>query len=163
MRELAEMFVKAGCADVRTYIQSGNVVFRAASGVLQSLPERITTQIAKRFGYRIPVVLRTAEELGAVIRNNPFVLKAGISEKTLHVYFLADMPYARNVANLDPHRSPLDDFHVRGREVYMVLPNGMARSKLTNSYFDSKLSTTSTARNWNTVLRLFDLTTADNT
>jgi uncharacterized protein (DUF1697 family) len=160
MSELAGMFVKAGCADVRTYIQSGNVIFRTDGGILQSLHERIAGEIAKRFGYRIPVVLRTAEELGGVIRSNPF-LKAGVSEKALHVYFLAHAPDARNVASLDPHRSPPDQFQVRGREVYMLLPNGTARSKLTNSYFDSKLSTTSTARNWNTVLKLFDLMRAD--
>ncbi len=67
-------------------------------------------------------------------------------------YFLADLPTADAIKNLDPKRSAPDDFRVFGREVYLHLPNGMARTKLTNAYFDSKLSTVATARNWATVL-----------
>jgi len=61
------------------------------------------------------------------------------------------------VAGLDPGRSPPDEFVVRGREIYLRFPGGVARSKLTNAYFDSKLATTSTVRNWRTVLKLLDL------
>ena len=61
------------------------------------------------------------------------------------------------VEKLDPDRSPPDAFHVRGQEVYLHLPNGVANSKLTNAYFDSKLATTSTSRNWRTVTKLLDL------
>ncbi len=156
MRELTEMFATAGCSDVRTYIQSGNVVFRAAPTLLGGFSDRITKQIAGRFGCKTPVILRTAKQLGDTIRNNPFV-KAGADEKTLHVYFLADVPKAQDVGKLDPGRSRPDAFIVHNREIYLHLPNGMARTKLTNAYFDSKLATTSTARNWRTVLKLFEL------
>ncbi len=100
--------------------------------------------------------MRTAAQIGEVIRNNPFV-EAGAAEDTLHVLFLADQPSARSVDDLDPDRSPSDVFIVRGREVYLRLPNGVARTKLTNDYFDAKLATTSTARNWRTVTKLFEL------
>jgi uncharacterized protein (DUF1697 family) len=158
MKDLIEMFVKAGCTDVRTYIQSGNVVFNAAPGVAERLPGLITAHIAKSLGYRTPVVLRTAEQLGDVVRKNPF-LEMGAAEETLHVMFLADLPSARGVEGLDPNRSVPDAFIVRGQEVYLQLPNGVARSKLTNDYFDSKLVTTSTARNWRTVIKLLGLMT----
>jgi len=75
------------------------------------------------------------------------------------VLFLADLPARRSVDDLDPGRSPSDEFAVRGQEVYLRLPNGVARSKLTNAYFDSKLATTSTGRNWRTVTKLFELAT----
>jgi len=156
MKDLIEMFVEAGCDNVQTYIQSGNVIFRAAPTVTARLPGLITTQIAKRFGYRTPVVLRTAEQLGDVIVNNPF-LQAGAAEETLHVLFLEDRPSPRLVNDLDPHRSPSDAFIVRGQEVYLQLPHGVARTKLTNDYFDSKLTTTSTGRNWRTVTKLLEL------
>jgi uncharacterized protein (DUF1697 family) len=156
MRELAEMFVGVGCAEVRTYIQSGNVIFRAAPNRLEALPGRITKQIAERFGYSTPVILRTAEQIGDAIRNNPFA-KAGADEKMLHVYFLSGAPKAQDVAKLDPKRSEPDAFVVHNREIYLHLPNGMARTKLTNAYFDTKLATTSTGRNWRTVLTLFEL------
>jgi len=156
MTDLAQMFVEAGCADVRTFIQSGNVIFKASPSKLERLPALIAKRIAERVGFKIPVVLRTAEQLGETIQNNPF-LKAGAAEETLHVYFLASLPDARSVTGLDPARSLPDAFSVRGRDVYVQLPNGMARTKLSNAYFDSRLATISTARNWRTVLKLFEL------
>ncbi len=156
MKDLAELFAAAGCSDVRTFIQSGNVIFNTNPRAAQGLADLITRRIEESAGYRIPVVLRTAEELGAAIRGNPFIA-AGADEKTLHVYFLSTLPNAREVAALDPERSLPDTFAVRGREIYVQLPNGMARTKLTNAYFDSRLSTTSTARNWSTVLKLYEL------
>ena len=156
MTDLVQVFVEAGCTDVRTYIQSGNVIFNASQSKLEKLPGLIPKRILERFGYKIPVVLRTAEQLGETIQNNPF-LKTGAAEETLHVYFLAGMPDARNLTALDPARSAPDAFHVRGRDIYIQLPSGMARTKLSNAYFDSKLATISTARNWRTVLKLFEL------
>lgn len=153
------MFTEAGCRDVRTYIQSGNVVFSAAPGLAKRLPDLVSQRIADRFGYRVPVVWRTADEFRQVAVRNPF-LKSEADVDSLHVGFLADLPTPRDVAALDPKRSPGDSFKVRGRDIYLCLPNGMARTKLTNAYFDSKLETTSTFRNWRTVLKLLELTQA---
>ena len=76
------------------------------------------------------------------------------------VFFLADLPDRAHVEALDPNRSPGDEFAVMGREIFLHCPNGVARSKLTNSYFDSRLSTTSTGRNWRTVRKLLDMVDA---
>jgi len=155
MKDLAQMFSGAGCSNVRTYIQSGNVVFDTR-GSAPKTAAAITAEIEKRHGYRIPMVVRTSEQLLKTIRGNPF-LKAGAHEKTLYVYFLAHSPNTAAIAALDPARSAPDAFHVLGQEIYLHLPNGMGRSKLTNAYFDSKLSTTCTARNWATVLKLAEM------
>jgi uncharacterized protein (DUF1697 family) len=155
MKELVQMFSDAGCTGVRTYIQSGNVIFEAPSGAA-GIGDTVKAKIEKRHGYRIPVIIRTSEQLLATIRGNPF-LKAAVDEKWLHVYFLAHSPNTRAIATLDPARSAPDAFHVRGQEIYLHLPNGMGQSKLTNAYFDSKLSTTCTARNWATVLKLSEM------
>jgi len=162
MKDLAAIFEAAGCAEVRTYIQSGNVIFSAPAAVARKLPDQVTKAIEMRFGYRIPVIVRTSDELARAIRDNPF-LKTGTDERAkadeapLHIYFLADLPGAAAVAGLDATRSAPDVFHVKGREIYLHLPNGMARTKLTNAYFDSKLKTVSTARNWATVQKLFEM------
>jgi uncharacterized protein (DUF1697 family) len=156
MKDLTGMFVEAGCKNVQTYIQSGNVIFNAAPGVAARLADLISAQIAKRFGYRTPVVLRTRKQLGKVIANNPF-LAAGAPEDTLHVMFLAEVPSPPRVASLDPDRSLPDSFVVSGQEVFLRLPNGVARSKLTNAWFDAKLGTVSTGRNWRTVVKLFEM------
>jgi uncharacterized protein (DUF1697 family) len=156
MKDLIGIFAESGCEDVRSYIQSGNVIFGAAPGIAAELPGLVADRIADRFGYRTPVVLRTAEELAGVIARNPF-LGEGCAEDELHVYFLADRPDPDRVARLDPDRSPPDRFSVSGREIYLRLPDGMARTRLTNAYFDAKLATTSTARNWRTVTKLLEL------
>ncbi len=156
MRDLADMFVKAGCTDARTFIQSGNVLFKAPAKIAKQIGETVPEQIEKRFGHRPPILIRTAEQLAMVAANNPF-LEAGADEDTVHVLFLAAAPEAARVKSLDPARSSPDAFAVRGAEVYLHLPNGVARSKLTNAYFDSKLATISTGRNWRTVTTLLEM------
>jgi uncharacterized protein (DUF1697 family) len=156
MKELVGMFVAAGCGDVTSYIQSGNVVFSAEPKVAEGLASLIAARVEERFGLRVPVVLRTAAEMEAVVRGNPF-LKAEASDVTLHVCFLADLPDVDKVAALDVGRSAPDAFAVVGREIYMRLVKGVSGTKLTNAYFDSKLKTVSTMRNWRTVLKLREM------
>jgi uncharacterized protein (DUF1697 family) len=156
MKELAAMFRNLGCREVRTYIQSGNVVFQAETALARRVPALIAVAISAAYGFNVPVVTRTAVELGDVASNNPF-LKEGTDPKTLHVAFLMDQPGKPGIAALDPDRSPPDEYFVRGREIYLRCPNGVAGSKLTAQYFDSKLKTTSTARNWSTVLNLLEM------
>ena len=158
MKELVGMFVAAGCGDVVTYIQSGNVVFRAEAKVAEGLGLLIASRVEERFGLRVPVVLRTAAEMERVIRGNPFLL-AGAGEEMLHVCFLADLPSADRVTGLDAGRSAPDAFAVVGREIYMRLAKGVSGTKLTNAYFDSRLKTVSTMRNWRTVLKLAEMMT----
>ena len=158
MRQLTEMFIEAGCAEVRTYIQSGNVVFASTPGCAKRIPQLVSRGIAERFGFRAPVLLRSADELVRVAAGNPFLGgRSGADDRSLHVAFLAEAPDQRRIAALDPNRSPGDSFKVRGREIYLRLPNGVGRTKLTNAYLESTLATTSTLRNWRTVLKLLEM------
>ena len=157
MTSLVELFSEAGCKNVRTFIQSGNVVFTASPTTAARVADRVTSAIAVRFGYRTPVIVRTVEnDSRDVSLNNPYV-KSGIAPDQLYLMFLAEVPAPANVQRLDPGRSAPDAFQVRGQEIYLHLPKGVANSKLTNAYFDSTLSTTSTSRNWRTVTRLLGL------
>jgi uncharacterized protein (DUF1697 family) len=156
MKRLAELFTAAGCDDVRTYIQSGNVIFRATPDVAVALPEIISARILEDFGIRVPVVLRSSEQLAETIRDNPF-LPRGVDPETLHVLFLTDQPGSGLIEKLNPSRSPPDEFIALGGAVYLHLPNGVARTKLTNAYFDTTLKTIGTQRNWRTVTKLFTM------
>jgi uncharacterized protein (DUF1697 family) len=156
MKELVRLVSGLGGREVVTYIQSGNVVLRAEPAVAAELPARLREQLQAGFGLSVPVVMRTAEQLRQVAEGNPF-LAAGDDPASLHVYFLGERPGAERVAGLDPERSPGDRFVVQGREIYLSLPSGMGRSRLTNDYFDGRLGTVSTARNWRTVLKLLEL------
>ena len=160
MADLRAMFEAAGCDDVQTYIQSGNVVFRAEPVLATRIPTLIQSEIAASKGFQAPVVTRTAAEVDAVVSGNPF-LAAGADPARLHVGFLAEAPSAARIAELDPDRSPPDVFEVREREVYFHFPNGTARSKLTVDYFDRTLGTVCTMRNWRTVRKLLDMAGGD--
>ncbi len=153
MAVLVAAFEDAGCTDVRTYIQSGNVVFSAPARLLASLARELPRRIAERSGLDLPVVLRTADEIEEALERNPF-LAEGAAEDTLHLGFLREKPDAARVRSLDPERSPGDRFLVRGRELYLHLPGGVARTKLTSAWLDARLGTVVTVRNWRTVQKL---------
>jgi uncharacterized protein (DUF1697 family) len=176
MTALAKRFTDAGCKDVVTYINSGNVVFRASAALARKLPAVIATAITKHHALEVPIVIRTAAQLAAIIDSNPF-LAAKAPLKELYVGFLAKVPDAAAIAQLDQHyatlrvaarpgkagpfpkRSPPDEFRVIDGEIYLRYCNGAGTTKLTNAYFDAKLATVSTVRNWNTVLKLHALVT----
>lgn len=156
MKDLALIVAATGCDSVETFIQSGNVVFGATPKVAKSAAKLIEEGIRQRFDLAVPVVVRSVEQLNLAARANPF-LNSGGSEEFCHLMFLADQPDPGLVRQLDPDRSPPDRFIVRGNDIYLYLPNGSARTKLSNAYFDSKLKTVSTGRNWRTVCKLVEL------
>ncbi len=158
MADLRDIFSAAGYSAVRTYIQSGNVVFEAEEDLAERTPEIVTESIRRRFGYETVVVVRSREELRQVADSNPFDTSG--DPRFLQVAFLEHAPDAEAIARLDPQRSPPDAFAVRGRHVYLHYPAGVARSKLTNEYLAAQLQTASTMRNWRTVLRLLELAEA---
>lgn len=156
MKDLAAMFEAAGCRDVETYIQSGNAIFKTSPARAKNLRAALERALFAHLGNKIVLVLRTGAELRSIARANPF-LAAGADPDTLHVAFLVDAPSALQVAALDAGRSRPDAFAVRGREIYLHLPKGVAKTRLTNDYFDRTLKTTATVRNWRTVLALSEM------
>ena len=154
MATLAKIFADEKCVDVRTFIQSGNVIYDAPAKAAATVGERVARRIEKELGLDVPVVVRAADELAAVPKRNPFK-RAG--ENELHVMFLADAPTAAQARALDPQRSPGDELALVGRDLYLRLPNGVGRTKITNAYVDRTLGTVSTGRNWRTVLKLIEL------
>jgi uncharacterized protein (DUF1697 family) len=156
MKSLAEIFRNAGAEDIKTYIQSGNVLFRAAHP--DKIAAKVSAQILTDFSLKVPVITRSAAEIAAATTANPF-LQSGIDPSLLHVVFLAGQPSPEQIAKLDPTRSSPDEFALIGRDLYLHLPNGAALTKLTTTYFDATLKTTGTQRNWRTVLTLATMMT----
>lgn len=155
MKDLAAIFQKSGCSNVRTYIQSGNVIFECPTSV-RRLQQTVGSAIEDKFGFSPSLVLRRLGDLEDLVKNNPF-LKAGAQEPELHVVFLADAPKTTDIAKLDQYRLPPDDFAVRGKQIYLRLPNGAGRSKLASVPFHTKFNTVATARNWRTVNKLIEM------
>lgn len=153
MKTLRALLEGLGCADVATYIQSGNAVFDGSATLAKALPEKLAQAIDRELGLSVPVVLRSAAQWHEVAAGYPF----DAEDDAVHVAFLADKPTAARVRGLDPDRSPGDSFEVVGREVFLHCPNGVARSKLTNAWLDRALGTVSTSRNWRTVQKLAEM------
>ena len=150
---LLDVFVGAGAEDVQTYIQSGNVLFRAEQGAADGIAVAVSAAISGQLGLTVPVVLRTVAGLRAVVERNPFVA-AGHPADQLHAMFLSGTPAPEVIAGLDPTFAAPDAFAIVDREIYLHLPNGAARSRLTNDWFDRRLGVISTSRNWRTVTTL---------
>jgi uncharacterized protein (DUF1697 family) len=157
MNELRAVVEDLGHEDVRTYVQSGNLVFGGPSSGAKELAAEIEEAISDAFGLRSAVIIRTGPELARVVSGNPFSGR-GPKPTSTHVMFLEDRPSPGAVARLDHERSSPDEFEVEGQEIYLWFPNGSGRSKLTVDYFEKGLQTRATARNWKTVLKLLDMT-----
>jgi uncharacterized protein (DUF1697 family) len=162
MAELRAYLADLGARDARTYIQSGNVVFRVTSGDLPRLREAFVERADERFGFDLVWATRSAAELAKVVANNPFLAggTGAVDPKHLHVGFFDEAPRREAVAALPPRPSPPDEYRVRGSEVYFLFPNGVGRSKLANGTTFATLGVNLTVRNWRTVLTMLDMAKA---
>lgn len=157
MDALRALYESLGLRDVRTFIQSGNVVFRAGQRGVDRLPARIEEAIEREFGFRPPVIHRTVEELRRVIARNPFASRAGIEPGKLLVTFLAADPGEEARQAVRRIRTDPEEVWIEGRELWIYFPNGAGKSKISLAAFDRALKTPGTGRNWNSVLKLLAL------
>ncbi|HEY4347141.1 MAG TPA: DUF1697 domain-containing protein [Gaiellaceae bacterium] len=156
MSELRALIEGLGHEEIATYVQSGNVVFRTTRAA-PGLAAGIEAAIEDATGLRVKVLLRTHPELVKAAASNPYAERESTPSK-LHVVFLSNAPARAAIESLDPDRSPGDRFAVIGSEIYLDVPSGSGRSKLTLDYFEKRLAVVATARNWNTLLKLIELT-----
>lgn len=157
MEVLREAYEDLGMGGVRTYLQSGNAVFRTTRRDPATLIRDIEDVIELRFGFHADVVLRTAAELRATVAANPFAARAGMDPARLGVAFLRTDPGAEAWAKVDALRIEPEEMVHSAREMYVYFPNGMGRSKFPFAAIDRAVKTPTTVRNWNTVTALLAL------
>jgi uncharacterized protein (DUF1697 family) len=150
MGDLAELLAELGCEEVRTYIQSGNAVFRHRQQGRETIAFEIRRRIADRYGFAPGVLLLTAAELQAVADGSPFAPRKG---KALHCFFLEAAPAAPDLERLAALQAPSEAFKLDGAVFYLHAPQGVGRSRLAFKV-EKCLGVAATARNWNTVLKL---------
>ncbi len=161
MADLVKAFESSGFRNVKTYVQSGNVIFEHDSSSAAEIAENIEKIIGQTFGFSVNVFIRTESELENIVKLNPFIKETGIEFDKLHVTFLSDMPDPKAVLSLDINKDENEKFEVIGREVYLYCPNGYARTKLKNDVFEKKLDTVATTRNWKTTNKLLELSKSE--
>lgn len=155
MADLRRILAALGATDVVTYLQSGNAIF-ADPRSAPVLEREIANALAVEAGMSTKVLVRSAEAMAAIVAANPFP-DAVTAPATLHVAFLSGTPSRDLTAGIDRTRFAPDEFRVKDALVYVHLPNGFARTKLTNDMWERSLGVTSTMRNWNTVTKLAEL------
>jgi uncharacterized protein (DUF1697 family) len=141
----------------RTYVQSGNVIFRTKEENSSQLAAKIRAAIEKKFKCSPEVILRTAEEMRKAIAATPFADRPNLEPGKILVSFLAADPPLEAGAGFDRFKDYPEEVHLKGRELYIYFPNGAGRSKLPWSSLEKLLKVTGTARNWNSVKAMLEI------
>ena len=157
MDKLRSSLEALGLEQVKTYIQSGNAVFRTGKISPVALAKKIEGRIVEDFGFSASVISRTADEIEDTIANNPFLTQAGIDPEKLHVAFLAEAPAPSALKKLADLTLKPDESRCRGKELYFYFPNGVSGSSLWKHPLDRVLSVEATMRNWRTVNTLHQM------
>jgi uncharacterized protein (DUF1697 family) len=157
MDQLRASFEGLGFEQVKTYIQSGNVVFKAAKTSPAALGKKVETKILEDFGHSVSVIVRSANEMKQVVTGNPFLKEKGIDPDKLHVMFLSQAPLASAVEKVSTLAAPHEQIRCLGQELYLYLPKGVGESFVMKKPVDRLLGVTTTMRNWRTVNTLHQM------
>jgi uncharacterized protein (DUF1697 family) len=159
MARLRVMCEGMGFEQVRTYINSGNVVFKTGRSAPAGLSKRIEERIVAEFGFTASVITRTAAELGRAIDGNPFVKESRSDPSKVFIAFLEQAPKAAAIEKLRARASKAEQVHCSGgREIYAYYVDGMGKARLlTHGVLERVLVVGATMRNWNTVSRLYEM------
>ncbi len=155
MADLKALCENLGLEKVKTYIQSGNLIF-TSDQINSELENILEKAINDKFGFDVPVIVRSSEELQTSIGKNPFFVGDGKIDR-LHLTFLKEKPTKKNKEKIQTYDYEPDKFKIDGRDVFIFCTGKYHKSKLTNNFFEKKLNTGATTRNWKTVLKLYEL------
>jgi uncharacterized protein (DUF1697 family) len=158
MKDLKRLLEKQDCVDVRTYIQSGNAVFRTDAADVRRFSTRITAAISKSHGFEPRVLLLTRKELEAAAAANPFP-EAGENPKNVHLFFLSESPAKPNLDGCRTLQTKTERFALTKAVFYIHTPDGFGTSKLAGRV-EQMLGVKATARNWRTVTTLLEMAQA---
>ena len=161
MKELKVVLEKNGCVDVRTYIQSGNVILTSAMSDAVRLEKALTAVVSKSHGFEPRVLVLTLGELESAVVRNPFP-EAAENPTSLHVFFLAGVPKTADLKAIEALKAKTERFALKGRMFYLHTPRGFGTSKLA-ARVERLLGVEATARNWRTVTTLLEMAKPERT
>jgi uncharacterized protein (DUF1697 family) len=148
-------FVRLGLGNVETFIASGNVIFEAAGTTARELEERIEAELWRRLGFEVATFVRAATELARIVRQRPFdTATFDYDQHSLYIGFLGAAPAADVVRNVLALRTPSDELHVDGRELYWGRRGRFSDSEVTGATLERVLGAPMTVRNVTTIRRL---------
>jgi uncharacterized protein (DUF1697 family) len=157
MEALRRMYERLGFTEVKSYIQSGNLIFRFKKTTHRYLEKKISKEILNEFGFEVPVLVIGLEEIKTVLQNNPFLNTGNEDNTKLHVTFLSGIPSQYNIDELNKVNYAPDEFVIDGKCIYLFCADGYGNTKLSNTFFENKLKVRATTRNWKTVGEILKL------
>ncbi len=158
MTDLKKLCESLGLKNVQTYIQSGNLIFELPSPErISELEARLQKAFSETFGFEIPVLIRTSEEWAASTAKNPFLKEENVEIERLHLTCLKELPSPELLEKIKAFQYLPDRYEIIGRDVFIFCAAGYGTSKLVNSFFEWKLKTSATTRNWKTVIQLNEM------
>lgn len=158
MSLLKELYEKIGFRSVKTYIQSGNVVFQTNNSDVTNIHKQIKQGIRDVFGLDITVIVLTQIQLEAVIQANPF--ENHVDSKQLYITYFENDVQDIPLPEIQSKATNEEVIEIRSTIAYLYVPNGYGKTKLTNSFLEKKLNVLATTRNWNTTNKLMQLAQA---
>jgi uncharacterized protein (DUF1697 family) len=145
-----------GLREVRSYLQSGNIVFASSLGAAK-LAATLKAKIDKQTRLPVPVIIRSAKEMADIVAQNPFLKHKGIDATKLHVTFLGEGPKQPDIEKLDKLAGARDAYRLTRREIYLHCPINYGETKLSNTAFEKVFGVSATTRNWATVTTLAEM------
>lgn len=161
MDKLRSIYQSLKFSDIKTYIQSGNVLFNSRSNDVEKIEDDIVKKILSETGLTVSVIIRKSDELGAIIAKNPFIKRDIKETKRLYITFLEKEPSKESIKNIILPKPTKDEFILLGKEIYLFCPAGYGETILSNTFFEKKLKMGATTRNWNTTNKLYELSLSE--
>ncbi len=161
MDKLRLMYENMGFKNVRTYLQSGNVIFRCPETDAAGLGRNISKQINTIFGYHVPVHVLHYEDLKKIIEKNSFIKDTSKDPSFLHITFPFGVVKSNKEAEIINAKSESEDFFITGQAIYLYCPDGYGKTILSNNFFEKILGVICTTRKWKSVIELLKIAGAD--
>jgi uncharacterized protein (DUF1697 family) len=158
MTDLASLYKDMGFTDAETYIQSGNVIFGCnIEAHVSDIASSVEKAILERFGYKIPVMIRTFVDLRKIISFNPYLSEEKFDPSKMAVIFLHDNLMESQIQKVADVNYPPDKFKIIGNEIYTFCPDGFGKTRLYTNFFENRMKVTGTARNWKTIMTIYKI------
>tara|TARA_B100000809_G_scaffold252685_1_gene287677 strand:- start:4836 stop:5408 length:573 start_codon:yes stop_codon:yes gene_type:complete len=154
MADLKALYESLGFSNVKTYIQSGNVVFNFEKTTAVKLQQLIFDQIQSKYDFEVPILILNSTEIEVALAENPYP-----NIEKPYFTFLSELPLEETINELNKFSFDNEFYELKGKVIYSHYPNGAVKAKLTTTFFEKKLKVTATARNLNTTKKLLALAT----
>jgi len=157
MADLRTYLEESSFYNVRTYIQSGNIIFESEIANVGEITEKIKSVIKDRYGFDVPTLVRTKQYLLDVVKSNPFVEQTEENSKRIYLTFLDKYPDVEFVHKLKEIDYSPEEWEIQQDYIYFYSPDNYGNAKMSNNLFEQKLKVSATTRNWRTVNKLIEL------